>query len=297
MSVPTDFMLAGGSGFDDPRDAVIAYSERGWLFSQKMDGVRVMLSKGVLTTRGRQKVPDTVLVRELLAPYFDTIGGYVLDGELVAVCAGIQSPSVAASFAATGVAKPDYEIKFRPFDILARGGFDLSEAPLRERLAHLADVAPVEHVSHGRFGSRMWENAEKYGWEGLIAKDPNSSYVPGRSSRWVKIKRRQVTTCIVVGSDLGKGARVQTFGALHLAQRTKGGLSMLGRVGSGFTDADLDMIMRRLGAGLPFCIDVEHLGFTEHGKLREPVFVAVSRTNPMQCWDPSAAPDSHTVEA
>ena len=38
-------------------------------------------------------------------------------------------------------------------------------------------------------GLAAWVEVIKRGYEGLVAKDPESTYVPGRSLRWLKVKQ------------------------------------------------------------------------------------------------------------
>lgn len=44
----------------------------------------------------------------------------------------------------------------------------------------------VEHI--GEEGTRMFEQAEKLGLEGIVAKRAEAAYPRGRSTNWVKIK-------------------------------------------------------------------------------------------------------------
>jgi ATP-dependent DNA ligase len=37
---------------------------------------------------------------------------------------------------------------------------------------------------------KAWREAVEHGYEGLVAKDPESPYVAGRSLRWLKLKQR-----------------------------------------------------------------------------------------------------------
>jgi len=37
-------------------------------------------------------------------------------------------------------------------------------------------------------GLEAWQEVIRAGWEGLVAKDPESPYVPGRTLKWLKVK-------------------------------------------------------------------------------------------------------------
>ena len=97
----------------------------------------------------------------------------------------------------------------------------------------------------------LQENGEAYlkaalekGLEGVMAKRMASQYLPGiRSRDWIKIKK-QLTLDLVVGGYIpGKGPREQFFGGLLLgAYDDSGKLIYTGRVGSGFSQQELEEI-------------------------------------------------------
>lgn len=80
------------------------------------------------------------------------------------------------------------------FDVLGLDGEDQRKRPLRERrqaLEHLLRgerlILPVRRLaSHGL---EAWKEVGRAGREGLVAKDPESPYVGGRTLRWLKVKR------------------------------------------------------------------------------------------------------------
>jgi ATP-dependent DNA ligase len=37
---------------------------------------------------------------------------------------------------------------------------------------------------------KTWEEARARGYEGVVAKDPESQDVPGRTLRWIKVKQK-----------------------------------------------------------------------------------------------------------
>jgi ATP-dependent DNA ligase len=80
-----------------------------------------------------------------------------------------------------------------------------------------------------------------------MAKRKDSKYLPGRRSDvWLKIKLRKTAECIVIGYTEGKGNRGQTFGALHIADKTEDELHYRGKVGTGFDDAMMKEISTEL---------------------------------------------------
>ncbi len=84
-------------------------------------------------------------------------------------------------------------------------------------------------------------------WEGIIAKKGDSVYMPGKRSRtWIKIKNIQDQEVVIVGWRPGNGRRAGGIGALLMALPTADGFDFVGRVGTGFSDALLDDLLRTL---------------------------------------------------
>ena len=67
-------------------------------------------------------------------------------------------------------------------------------APLRERrqaLEHLLTgerlILPVRRLNPS--GLLAWQEVLRAGYEGMVAQDPESPYVPGRTLKWLKVKQ------------------------------------------------------------------------------------------------------------
>lgn len=83
---------------------------------------------------------------------------------------------------------------FMAFDCLHLDEGDLRSQTLsvrRERLEHVlagapAVLLPVRRLSDD--GLKAWQEVLQHGYEGLVAKDPASSYVGGRTLKWLKVK-------------------------------------------------------------------------------------------------------------
>ena len=60
---------------------------------------------------------------------------------------------------------------------------------------------------------QAFEKARSRGNEGLMIKDPASSYTPGRRGlAWLKLKKALATLdCVVVGAEYGHGKRSQVL--------------------------------------------------------------------------------------
>ena len=144
-------------------------------------------------------------------------------------------------------------------------------------------------------GAAFLAAVKEAGLEGIMAKQRDSGYLPGkRSDTWLKIKTHQTVECAIIGYTQGRGERELTFGALHIARSNGGELEYIGKVGTGFDEplmrslaadlAKLSRIKRPLKEKVPdeaktvwvepkLTCEVQFGSFTEDGLLREPVFL------------------------
>lgn len=79
------------------------------------------------------------------------------------------------------------------FDLLRLDGCDTTRLPLRTRKTLLRGAiefrGPLRFTPHRNHGGQdLLDQARARGWEGLIAKRPDSVYVARRSSDWLKLK-------------------------------------------------------------------------------------------------------------
>ncbi len=83
------------------------------------------------------------------------------------------------------------------------------------------------------------------GWEGLIAKKADSSYIHGRSGSWLKFKclLRQE---FVIGGFTDPGGDRMGFGALLIGFYEGSRFMYAGRVGTGFDNETLKVLGKRL---------------------------------------------------
>jgi bifunctional non-homologous end joining protein LigD len=78
------------------------------------------------------------------------------------------------------------------------------------------------------------EYSAERGWEGVVAKQLDSTYQRGRrSTSWIKHKHWKTQEIVVGGWRAGEGGRANSIGALLMGIPGDGGLRYVGRVGSG----------------------------------------------------------------
>ncbi len=142
---------------------------------------------------------------------------------------------------------------FYVIDLLYIDGWDLRGAALEARKAALAALVPaaadgiLRYSDHqiGR-GPDFFRHACGYGLEGIVSKHRGSTYQSGRHDCWLKIKCANRDEFIVIGFSDPAGGR-QGLGALVLGYYDPAGeLHYAGRVGTGFSDAQLADLRARL---------------------------------------------------
>ena len=137
------------------------------------------------------------------------------------------------------------------YDLLGYQGKSLLKLPLIKRRA-LLDVlprvpqvgpAPFQMVSGSEAVEAAFLQARKRGNEGLMAKDPQSIYSPGRRGlAWLKLKKAYATLdVVVVGVEWGHGKRRHVLSDYTFAVRdeTTDQLLPVGKAYSGLTDAEI----------------------------------------------------------
>jgi DNA ligase-1 len=90
--------------------------------------------------------------------------------------------------------------------------------------------------------AQHFEEAMARGNEGLMIKDVNSAYMPGRRGRWwLKLKRELATLDVVVtAAEYGHGKRIGVLSDYTFAVWDGGRLVNIGKAYSGLTDAEIN---------------------------------------------------------
>jgi bifunctional non-homologous end joining protein LigD len=224
-------------------------SGSGWLFEVKWDGyraiARVEAGEATLTSRrGNDLTVRFPSVAKALAQAVRT-PDCVLDGE---VCALDEQGRSSFSVMQQGSGP----LVFYAFDLLEVDGEPLLDLPLderRERLEGLLDRRneTVRLSEAFEDGQALYEAAKEQGLEGVIAKRADSRYQPGKRTReWLKVKTHGRQEFLIAGYTRGQGRRSGRLGSLVLAVNRGGELSYAGNCGTGFTDEEIDKLMRKL---------------------------------------------------
>lgn len=287
---------------------------RNWLHEIKFDGYRIVVhiehGKARLMTRNGQDWTARLRAqaRQLEAL---PVQQAILDGELVALGAGGASSFRELQEALSR--KQTAQLIYQLFDLIYLDGHDLSALPLHVRkqaLVQLLQAAGYEHANKESWGivrysdhvlgqgPEFFEQACTLGLEGIISKRADAPYRSGRSKLWLKVKcGRQNAEFVVGGYTPPAGAR-SGFGALLLGSFRGGRLEYAGRLGTGFSNRQLDQLHAQLQEQeidqSPFAptsslqssrgvhwvkptlvVAVEYAERTRDGLLRQPTFIGI----------------------
>jgi DNA ligase D-like protein (predicted ligase) len=138
------------------------------------------------------------------------------------------------------------------FDILHLDGKDLIDLPLIERKKILEKVVKEsERILLSNYvignGKKFFTEVRKRGLEGIMAKRLQSTYQVGkRSGDWLKIKALQTLDCVICAYTKGEGKREKYFGALLCGIYHEGKLRYIGRVGTGWSEENMEMLTNEL---------------------------------------------------
>jgi bifunctional non-homologous end joining protein LigD len=227
-----------------------------WAYEIKWDGVRAIgyAEGGRLRLASRNAKNITPRYPEL-RPLGRALGTHeaILDGEIVAFgddgrpsFERLQGRMHLTSESQVRRLSQSQPVAYVIFDLLFLDGHSLLELPYverRERLAALGLGGPAWQVPayHRGNGPALLEASRAQRLEGIVAKRLDCPYTPGRrSSGWVKVKNVRRTDVVIGGWLKGDGGRAGRLGALAMgAYDEEGELRFVGKVGTGFTDAEL----------------------------------------------------------
>jgi bifunctional non-homologous end joining protein LigD len=244
------------------RTGSLPSEDGGWAYEIKWDGVRAIAfaEGGRLRLQARTGRDITPRYPEL-RPLGEALAGreVILDGEVVAFDGARPSfqklqgrMHLTSEHAVRRLARAD-PVHYIAFDVLYLDGRSCLDLPYAERRELLAGLelagptwqAPAHHVGDG---AALLEATRAQELEGIVAKRLDGPYTPGRRTNgWIKVKNICSTDAVVGGWLEGEGGRSGRLGALVLGIPDDDGvLRYAGRVGTGFTEAELVRVGRLL---------------------------------------------------
>ncbi|HEY9284041.1 MAG TPA: ATP-dependent DNA ligase, partial [Pyrinomonadaceae bacterium] len=269
---PYQFMNA--HKVDDPARVFETLAGKRVIFEVKYDGARLQMHVRKATARAKPEIrlysrrlnDDTAAMPDVVAALAEAWrgGDAIIEGEAVAFDPALKKrlpfQSVLQRLGRVhNVAETAREIPLVLFlfDLLYDRGEDLMNVAQRERRLRLeklfrptARAQMTESVVSDRRADEdeFFRRATAAGHEGIMAKDPDAAYTPGRRTEsWMKIKPAfETLDVVVVGGIYGSGRRRGLLSSLVVAVRHKDEFLTVGKVGTGFSEGLLRDLTARL---------------------------------------------------
>lgn len=237
---------------------------KGWLMSEKLDGIRGYWTGSELLTRKGQRIQAPEWFTKALPPF-------ALDGELWRKRSDF---SFVQNTVLDGVPSEDWrEITYNIFEVpeapgafparlaKAKAWFDSHPAP------HIRIIEQRECKGPDHLDSFLAE-VESSGGEGVIVKDPSLPYHTGRSPHILKVKNFRDMEGEVIAHNPGNGRFREMMGSLTL--RLDDGVEF--KVGTGFSLAE-----RQNPPPIGSIVTFKYQGFTTNGIPRFASFLHVRK--------------------
>lgn len=247
---PLEFMLA--SPIESPQQA-----PGSWIAENKLDGIRAQVHRSgertTIFTRTLDRIDESFpdILQQMRAVCDDVL----IDGEIVPMRDGKILPfSVLQKRLGrkniTPILTRTYPAVLVAFDLLYFRDRSLLDTPLTERKRLLEALAgqypglivlPSSVVDHPDAIQKAFDQAIESGHEGLMLKNPNSPYTPGRrGGQWLKLKTPLPTLdCVVTAAEYGHGKRRGLLSDYTFAVWSDDQLVNIGKAYSGLTDTEI----------------------------------------------------------
>ncbi len=220
-----------------PQDAILDGEIVAWryLVGEQNESGRALPFSALQQRLGRKKVSERLL-REVPVAYlvFDVLytGGELLIDRSLRERAGVLDKLLTDR-------RPDNDRGQRGTQRQSQSQLAFQEEE-QSSTAH-ALRAPVFQASSAKEPDQFFDAAQARGNEGLMIKDPESFYTPGRRGKsWLKLKRELATLDVVVtAAEYGHGKRIGVLSDYTFAVRDGDRLLDIGKAYSGLTDAEI----------------------------------------------------------
>jgi bifunctional non-homologous end joining protein LigD len=232
--------------------------EDDWAFEMKWDGIRAIatIDHGAVRLTSRNGKDLTAAYPEL-----SELGRAVsaetatVDGEIVALdnrgrpdFGLLQTRMNLSTRSDVDRAARSAPARFMAFDLLAIDDRSLLGASYDERRARLESVLAPGRSRRIQVPPAVHEGVERaiavsrdLGLEGVVAKRRSAAYEPGKRSRsWIKIKHHRTQEVVIGAWRPGHGRRASSLGSILVGVPEGSGFRYVGRVGTGFSDRQLD---------------------------------------------------------
>lgn len=222
-------------------NCIVDYKYDGNRYQIHRDGDSVIIfnRKGKIVTKQFQDVVEQIRTYP--------ISPLILDGEIYPI--NDDGSPAEHKLMATRVHSKNHEeamqkvkVRWVIFDCMKIGNATIMDLPYGERLEKFSTLPDQAHRME-KDGDIMafYNNAINDGFEGIIVKDATMSYEAGkRSMGWAKYKPPRIELdVVIISAEYGEGKKSNVFATFEIAVKSESGFTSVGKVGTGFSDADL----------------------------------------------------------
>jgi DNA ligase-1 len=254
-------------------DEIINYFQKPLICEYKYDGIRVQMHKSgqqvklfsrkmTDITNAFPELVDAAINSKLLSSMENV--DFILDGEIMAFRNGkplhfqelqkrLRRKNV------TGQIITDVPVVYAVFDIAFINEEQTIMNPLKQRKEILSRISFKEPIINAKQNVvntvqkiiAMFEKSRDVGYEGLVLKEPDSQYHPGKRGRyWIKLKQELDTIdAVIIIAEYGHGKRAGVLSDYTFAVRDENNsnqLRIIGKAYSGLTDKEINTITKKL---------------------------------------------------
>jgi DNA ligase 1 len=255
-------------------EEIINYYQKPLICEYKYDGIRAQMHKSGQQVRlfSRKLADVTNSFPELVNAAGETRLmslslsniDFILDGEVMAFHQGkpLHFQEMQKRLRKRNITKQimaEVPLVYVVFDIIYLNGEQIIRKPLKQRKKILSDISfrePIINAYQNIVNSEqkiitMFEKSRDIGYEGLVLKDPDSQYHPGKRGRyWIKLKKELDTIdAVIVIAEYGHGRRAGVLSDYTFAVRdvnNNNHLKTIGKAYSGLTDSEINDMTRKL---------------------------------------------------
>ena len=254
-------------------DEIISYFQRPLICEYKYDGVRAQMHKsGQQVKLFSRKMTDITnafpelvdaAINSKLVSSMENID-FILDGEIMAFRNGkpLHFQELQKRLRRKNVTEQviaDVPVVYAVFDVASINQEQTIMNSLKQRkeiLSRISFKVPIINAKQNVVNTAqkiisMFEESRGIGYEGLVLKEPESQYHPGKRGRyWIKLKQELDTIdTVIVIAEYGHGKRAGVLSDYTFAVRDENNsnqLRIIGKAYSGLTDKEINTITKKL---------------------------------------------------
>jgi DNA ligase-1 len=233
---------------------------KGWVMSEKLDGIRGFWNGKNLITRGGKALNPPKYFLKNYPPF-------AIDGELWTKRGDFENISSIVRSKDSGIRWN--KITHNIFEVPNQSGnftnrMAIFKKYLQKNPSKFIKIIKQTQIKDKQHLDDFLQNIIKLNGEGVVLRDPTKSYKTGRLPSALKFKKYFDTECVITKILKGKGKFSQKMGSVKCQLKNKDIVT----IGSGFSDFERDN-PPKIGSQITF----KYYGKTKKNKYKYPVFL------------------------